>query len=41
MGLKDIEVIMQVPHEDREIFSNIIEDLEKEGKIIKSKKVKL
>ena len=26
MGLKDIEVIMQVPHEDREIFSNIIED---------------
>ena len=39
MGLKDIEAIMQVPHEDREIFSNnIIEDLEKEGKIIKSKK---
>ena len=30
MGLKDIEAIMQVPHEDREIFSNIIEDLEKE-----------
>ena len=41
MGLKDIEVIMQVPHEDREIFSNIIEDLEKEGKIIKSKKGKI
>ena len=41
MGLKDIEAIMQVPHEDREIFSNIIEDLEKEGKIIKSKKGKI
>ena len=32
---------MQVPHEDREIFSNIIEDLEKEEKLIKSKKGKI
>ena len=41
MKTKEIATIMQVPQEDREIFNNIIQDLEKEGKIFKTKKGKI